>query len=44
MIDKLKQNKKFYDSGRDVHNLVIHEFEASCDSFNNAIFIIVKTF
>ena len=44
VIDKLKQNKRLYDAGWDVHSLVVAQFEASCNYFNDTIFLMVKTF
>ena len=44
MLAELKNNKKLYDTGWDVHNVIIDRFEVVCDYFNDAVYLIVKTF
>ena len=45
MLAELKNNKKLYDAGWDVHNIIIDRFEVACGGyFNDAVYLIVKTF
>ena len=45
MLAELKNNKKLYDAGWGVHNIIIDRFEVACGSyFNDAVYLIVKTF
>ena len=44
LLAELKNNKKLYDAGWDVHNIIIDRFEGACDYFNDAVYLIVKTF
>ena len=41
---ELKNSKKLYDAGWDIHNIITNRFEVACDYFNNALYLIVKTF
>ena len=45
MLAELKNNKKLYDAGWDVHNITIDRFKVACGGcFNDAVYLIVKTF
>ena len=44
LLAELKNNKKLYDAGWDVHSIIIDRFEGACDYFNDAVYLIVKTF
>ena len=44
LLAELKNNKKLYDAVWDVHSIIIDRFEGACDYFNDAVYLIVKTF
>lgn len=44
MMSALKNRKKFYDAGWDVHNVIVDNFEISCDYIRDTVWLIVKTF
>ena len=44
LLAELKNNKKLYDAGWNVHSIIIDTFEGACDYFNDAVYLIVKTF
>ena len=44
MLCELKNSKKLYDAGWDVHNIITDRFEVTRDYFNDAVYLKVKTF
>ena len=44
LLAALRESKKLYDAGWDIHNVIIDRFEVACEYFNDAVYLIVKTF
>lgn len=44
MMSALKNRKKFYDTGWDVHNVIANKFEISCNYIRDTVWLIVKIF
>ena len=44
MLSAIKNSKKLYDAGWDIHNFIVDRFNVACDYFGNVIYLIVKTF
>ena len=44
MLSTLKNSKKLYDAGWDIHNFIVDRFNVACDYFGDVIYLIVKTF
>ena len=44
MLSAIKNSKKLYDAGWDIHNFIVDRFNVACDYFGDVIYLIVKTF
>ena len=42
ILCELKNSKKLYDAGWDVHNIITDRFEVACDYSNHAVYLRVK--
>ena len=44
MLLAIKNSKKLYDAGWDIHNVIVDRFNVACDYFGDVVYLKVKTF
>ena len=44
ILSAIKNSKKLYDAGWEIHNVIVHRFNVACDYFGDVVYLIVKTF